>query len=83
MKLYKFETVSCGACKMMAQVMGQIENLPEVEVIDCEVYPEIAGEFGVFQVPTFVLVDDDYKEVKRHTGFMPKAQFESWVKTNV
>lgn len=80
MKLYKFETITCGACKMMANVMAQIKDLPPVELVDCEEQPDVAGDFGVFQVPTIVLVDDNNKEVKRHTGFMPKAQFEKWVK---
>lgn len=83
MKLLKFETVTCGACKMMVQVMSQIEDLPPVELIDCEEHPEMASEYEVFQVPTIVLLDDDCKEVKRHTGFMPKSEFERWVKSNV
>jgi len=79
MKLIEFTTATCGACKMLAQVINQCDDLPEIEIVDCEVQPELAGEFGIFQVPTLVLLDDDNKEVKRHSGFMPKAQLESWV----
>lgn len=83
MKLIEFTTLTCGACKLLAQVINQCENLPEIELVDCEEYPELASEYEVFQVPTLILLDDDYKEVKRHTGFMSKPQLESWVKANV
>lgn len=81
MKIFKFETTSCGACKVLGQVMAQVE-LPPVESIDCEAQPEVAAEYGVFQVPTLVLVNEAGKEVKRYTGFMAKPQLESWVKAN-
>ena len=80
-QLYKFETTSCGACKMLGQVMAQVE-FPPVESIDCEEQPELAAEYGVFQVPTLVLVNEAGREVKRHTGFMAKPQLESWVKVD-
>lgn len=64
----------------MSNVLNQINDLPEVEIIDCEEQPELAGEFEVYQVPTIILLDDNNREVKRHTGFMPKPQFEKWVK---
>lgn len=82
MKLIEFSTTSCGSCKMLAQVINQCKDLPEVELVDCESQPELAGEFEVFQVPTLVLLDDNNQEVKRHVGFMPKPQLESWVKIN-
>lgn len=80
MKVVKFFTKNCGVCQMLDNVLNQINDLPEVEIIDCEEQPELAGEFEVYQVPTIVLLDDNNREVKRHTGFMPKPQFEKWVK---
>ena len=80
MKLLKLETKNCGVCVMMAQVLNQVEDLPEVEVIDCEERPEVAAEYEVFQVPTMILLNEAGEVVKRHTGFMPKPQLEAWVK---
>lgn len=77
-KLLKFQTQNCGACKMLEQVMSQVE-LPTVETIDCEEYPEVAAEYEVFQVPTLVLLNEAGEVIKRHTGFMPKPQLEEWV----
>lgn len=79
MKIIKFHTKNCGACQMLDKSLEQATNLPEIEKVDCEEMPELAGEFGVFQVPTIVLLDDNNEEIKRHTGFMAKAQLESWV----
>lgn len=81
MKLLKFQTENCGVCKMLDQVMSQVE-LPVLEVIDCEQRPEVASEYGVFQVPTLVLLNEAGEVVKRHTGFMAKPQLEEWVKNH-
>ena len=79
MKLMKFSTPNCGACKMLQHSLDQAGNLPEIEYVNCEESPELAGEFEVFQVPTLILLDNDNKEIKRHTGFMSKTQLEGWV----
>lgn len=80
MKLLKLETKNCGVCVMMTQVLNQVEDLPKVEVIDCEEHPEIAAEYEVFQVPTMILLNEAGEVIKRHTGFMAKQQLEAWVK---
>ena len=82
MKIFKFETTNCGVCVMLDKILEQIEDLPPLEVIDCEAQPEVAAEYGVFQVPTLVLLDEAGREVKRHTGFMAKPQLEMWVKVD-
>ena len=82
MKLYKFKTTNCGVCVMLDKILEQVEDLPPLEVIDCEAQPEVAAEYGVFQVPTLVLVDETGREMKRHTGFMAMPQLESWVKVD-
>ena len=82
MKLYKFKTTNCGVCGMLDKILEQVVELPPVESIDCEAQPEVAAEYGVFQVPTLILVGETRKEMKRHTGFMAKPQLESWVKVD-
>ena len=80
MKLYKFKTTNCGVCVMLDKILEQVEDLPPLEVIDCEEHPEIAAEYEVFQVPTMILLNEAGEVIKRHTGFMPKPQLEAWVK---
>lgn len=80
MKLLKFKTKNCGVCVMLDKILGQVEDLPNLEVVDCEEQPELAGEYEVFQVPTLVLMNEAGEVVKRHTGFMAKPQLEMWVK---
>ena len=82
MKLYKFKTTNCGVCVMLDKILEQVEDLPPLEVIDCEAQPEVAAEYGVFQVPTLVLLNEAGEVIKRHTGFMAKPQLESWVKVD-
>ena len=82
MKFYKFKTTNCGVCVMLDKILEQVEDLPPLEVIDCEAQPGVAAEYGVFQVPTLVLLNEAGEVIKRHTGFMAKPQLESWVKVD-
>lgn len=82
MRLIKFSMTTCGPCRALAQVLHQVELPCELVEVDCEIEPETAAEYGVFQVPTLVLVDEAGREVKRQTGFMAKPQLEMWVKVD-
>ncbi|XP_010539941.1 PREDICTED: thioredoxin H2-like isoform X1 [Tarenaya hassleriana] len=60
----------CGPCKMMAPVFqGLAEKFTDVEFvkIDVDEVPDVAREFGVQAMPTFVLVKRG-REVDRVVG---------------
>jgi thioredoxin 1 len=54
-----------------------ILKLP-IEVIDIDLNPELAKEYGIRSVPTLVMLDWN-KEVKRITGNKSTKELEEWV----
>ena len=66
----------CGPCRMVAPVIASIAESCDDYFI-CKVNvdddPDLAREFGVFSIPTLVVLEDGI-EVGRSTGALPKPQ---------
>jgi thioredoxin 1 len=58
-KILRFTAAWCGPCKSLAQTLEQIETNIPIEVIDIDVHPEIATEYGIRGVPTLVMMEDN------------------------
>ncbi len=58
-KVIRFTASWCGPCKMLAKTLEEVETNVPIEVIDIDVNPEIATEFGIRSVPTLVIVEDN------------------------
>lgn len=66
----------CGPCKMLAPVIEKIaESNPELAVakINVDEAPRLARQFGIFSIPTLVLLKDG-DEVDRAVGFRTEEQ---------
>ena len=75
MKVLKFEASWCGPCKALSKVLEGAAGkyTTEIQVVDIDVDPELAKQYGVRGVPTMVKVDGD-KEVGRKVGLMTEPQ---------
>ncbi|MBR2929712.1 MAG: thioredoxin [Clostridia bacterium] len=65
----------CGPCRMVGPIVEEIaEENPEYLVckINVDKEPELAGEFGVFSIPTLVVMKGG-EVVKKAAGAKPKA----------
>ena len=77
-KVVRFTASWCGPCKMLAKTLEEINtNLP-IEVVDIDVHPEIAAEFGIRSVPTLVIVEDNIPS-KRIVGNKTKQELEAFI----
>ena len=77
-RILKFEAEWCTSCKSLSRILeGMILKLP-IEVIDIDLNPELAKEYGIRSVPTLVMLDWN-KEVKRITGNKSTKELEEWV----
>ena len=66
----------CGPCKMLSPIIDQIaeeRNDIVVAKVDVDSEPELAEKFGVFSIPTLVILKDG-KIVHQSAGARPKAQ---------
>lgn len=76
-RVLRFTASWCGPCKMLARNLEDVNtNLP-IEVVDIDVLPEVAIEYGVRGVPTLVMLDEN-TEVKRMVGMQSLKQLEEW-----
>lgn len=78
-KILRFTASWCGPCKMLAKTLEDADLGMPIEVVDIDVHPELAKEFGVRGVPTLIMVEDD-KEIKRQVGMVQLSQLQDWVK---
>ena len=71
----------CGPCRMVAPIIEEIasEN-PDIAVakVNVDDQPELASEFGVFSIPTLVVMKDG-NVVSKSAGARPKAQILAMV----
>jgi len=76
----------CGPCKMMLPIVEELESdldgQARIAKVNIDEQPEIAGEFGVFSIPTFITFKDG-KEVSREVGARPKAKLLESITSNL
>ena len=66
----------CGPCRMVGPIVEEIANEnPDIVVakVNVDNNPELASEFGVFSIPTMVVLKDG-KVAAKSAGARPKAQ---------
>ncbi len=77
-KIVRFTASWCGPCKMLAKTLDEIDLKLPVEVVDIDIHPEIAAEFGIRSVPTMVIVEDNIPS-KRIVGNKTKQEIEAFI----
>lgn len=74
--LIDFYAEWCGPCRMVAPILHEIaEERPDVIVakINVDDEEELAMEFGVYSIPTLVVMKNG-EVIKQASGARPKAQ---------
>lgn len=73
LKLLKFSADWCGPCKTFAPILNEVlqeRNDVELEEIDIDLDTDRSIEYKVRAVPTIVLIDENGKVIKRHSGVL-------------
>ena len=71
----------CGPCRMVGPIVDEIaEERDDIVVgkVNVDEEEELAGKFGVFSIPTLVVMKDG-KVVEQASGARPKAQILAMV----
>jgi thioredoxin 1 len=75
----------CAQCKKMAPILeslaGELRGRASVMFIDAHENEAAAEKFRVVMIPTQIFFNAQGKEVKRHIGFMEKADIVRELKT--
>ena len=69
----------CGPCRMVSPIIDEIaEERDDIVVgkVNVDVESELAAQFGVYSIPTLVVLKDG-KVANQATGARPKAQILS------
>ena len=65
-----FQAEWCGPCKQMRpQIEALVRGRYPVRPIDVDEHPELAEQFKITGVPTFVIVDAEGREIARRVGY--------------
>lgn len=85
-ELIDFYADWCGPCHAMKPIMEELEKEYQgkfsLKRIDVDSETQMASQFGVLGIPTFVIMKDG-KEIARKSGAMPKEAFKSWLDSNL
>lgn len=57
----------CAPCKTLGTIMAEVTNVP-VQKIDVDLSQEEATKYGVFSVPTVIILKGDGSEAGRFSG---------------
>jgi thioredoxin 1 len=76
--LIKFEANWCAGCKSLAANLAEVDAKYPTEVIDIDIHPEIAAEYGIRSVPTLVMLNENI-EVKRIIGNKTTRELKEWI----
>ena len=85
-QLLDFYADWCGPCQVMKPIFKEVEKDYEGKVefkqVDVETNSEVASQYGVLSIPTFVIVKEG-KEEARKVGAMPKDVLKGWIDGNL
>ncbi len=77
MKVLKFGAVWCSACLIMKPRWKEIEeehDWLETEYFDADEDPEFLEKYEVSNIPCFIFLDSEGKEIKRMSGEIDKEE---------
>jgi len=77
-KILYFSAEWCGPCKAMKPILEKFEGSEQtVELvrIDADDNAKLTRSHEVSSIPTFILIDENNQEVRRHRGAMSEPDF--------
>jgi len=79
-KVYRFTASWCQPCKAMAKILegANTGNIP-IEVVDIDVFPDVAAEYRIRSVPTLVMVNEDGQALKTIVGVKSETILKEWL----
>lgn len=86
MKVLKFGAIWCTECLVMKPMWKDIEaQIPELktEYFDADEHEDVLKQYGIENIPVFIFLDKDDKEMFRLNGVQNKEDLIEKVKENL
>lgn len=80
MKILKFYTPTCMACRMLVKILEQVDA--EVEDVNAMEDLERVDTYNVCTTPTLIFLNEEGKEVARTIGMKTLAQIQEIIDNN-
>ena len=79
-RVIRFTASWCQPCKTLAKNLESVNNVNNIpiEVIDIDVHPELAMDYGIRSVPTLIMKNENI-EMKRFSGVRSLKELEGWI----
>lgn len=71
MEILKFSAEWCAPCRELGKKIKDWKYRNIVKEYDIDEYEDLADKWGIKNVPTMILLNDDGKEVQRFVGNVP------------
>lgn len=73
----------CGPCKMMGQVLEELNEDRSFKIVKVNVDENgaLARKLGIMSIPTLILYSNG-KALSQKLGFMPKEELLEWVESS-
>ena len=76
MKLLKFYAEWCKPCTRLSEMLEDFTSVP-VENINVDINQEFVTKYTIRNIPTLILIDDEGKELYKHTGLITLNELKS------
>ena len=76
--LVDFYAEWCGPCKMMGEILEDVNNI-EIVKVNTDLFPDIARKYGIMSIPTLILFDEG-NEIKKSIGYKSKEEIVDFIK---
>ena len=77
-RIIRFTASWCGPCQGLAMNLETAGLGLPIEVVDIDIHPDVAAEYGVRSVPTLILLDENI-QMNRIIGTKTVNQLQEWV----
>jgi thioredoxin 1 len=78
-RILRFTASWCEPCKLLSMNLEGADIKLPIEVVDIDVHDDLTKEYGIRNVPTLVMLDENI-EVKRMVGSKTIKELQEWAK---